>query len=94
MPTLDVSACQSYHVGSQKSQINEVLFWTTAAVSILISIFGVIANTLVIYFAHKEPPVGALHHLNNVVQNLAVSNILYGALATPLTLAYWSKGKP
>ena len=76
MSTLNVSACQSYQVGSQINQVNEVLFWTTAALATLIAIFGTIANTFVIYFAIQEPSVGALHHLNNVVQHLALSDIL------------------
>ena len=91
--TPNVSACQSHHEESQINQINEVLFWTAAAVCTLIFTFGAIADGLVIYFANQEPSTGALRHLNKVVKQLAVSDILLGVLACPLTLAYWKMGK-
>ena len=89
----NVSICQSHQEEVQIDQINEALFWTTASVSSLIVIFGVIANILVIYFANQEPPSGTLHHLNKVVKHLAVSDLLYGVLANPLFMAYWKTGK-
>ena len=91
--TPNVSICQSHQEEVQIDQINEALFWTSAVVSSLIVIFGVIANTLVIYFANQEPPSGTLRHLNKVVKHLAVSDLLYGVLSTPLQLAYWKTGK-
>ena len=91
--TPNVPTCQSHQEESKINQINEVLFWTAAAVCCLIVLFGVIANTLVIYFANQEPSTGTLRHLNNVVKHLAVSDLLYGVLATPLILAYWKMGK-
>ena len=92
VPTTNVSACQSHQEESPVDQVNEVLFWTAAAVATLISIFGAIANILVIYFANQEPSTGALRHLNKVVKHLAVSDILYGVLACPLAFAYWKMG--
>ena len=89
----NVSACQSHQQESQIDQTNEVLFWTTVAVSGLIVIFGAIANSLVIYFANQEPWTVALRHLNKVVKHLAVSDFLYGVLAYPLLLLYWKMGK-
>ena len=89
----NVSICQSHQEEVQIDQINEALFWTAATVSSLIVILGVIANVLVIYFANQEPPAGTLRHLNKVVKHLAVSDILYGVLGMPLSLAYWKTGK-
>ena len=89
----NVSACQSHQGAAEINQINQVLFWTAAVVSILISIFGVIANCLVIYFANQEPSTGALRHLNQVVKHLAVADMLYGVLVSPCSLAYWKIGK-
>ena len=91
---LNISACENHQEASEINQINEGLFWTAAAVSILISTFGVIANSLVIYFAKQEPSTGGtLHHLNQVVQHLAVADILCGVLVCPLMLAFWKAGK-
>ena len=89
----NVSICQSHQEEVQIDQINESLFWTAAVVSSLVVIFGVIANILVIYFANQEPPSGTLHHLNKVVKHLAASDVLYGVLGIPLSLAYWRMGK-
>ena len=93
LTTPNISACESYQEESQINEINEALFWTAVAVSTLISIFGAIANIIVIYFANQEPSTGTLHHLNNVVKHLAVSDTLYGVLACPLSLVYWKSGK-
>ena len=91
--TPNVSICHGPQEEVQIDQINEALFWTAATVSSLIVILGVIANVLVIYFANQEPPAGTLRHLNKVVKHLAVSDILYGVLGMPLSLAYWKTGK-
>ncbi len=77
---------------SQLNDINEVLFWITTVVSALIVIPGIIANVLVLYYAKQEPSTGPLRHLNKVVTHLAVSDLLYGVLASPLILAYWYMG--
>ena len=91
--TPNVSARQSQQEESQINQVNDVLFWTVSAVCILIVIFGAIANTLVIYFANQEPSTVTLRHLNKAVKHLAVSDLLYGVLGIPLSLAYWRMGK-
>ena len=89
----NVSACQNNQQEFQINQINEVLFWTAAAVSTLMTILGTIANCLVIYFSIQEPWTGTLRHLNKAVKHLAVSNLLYGLLGCPMSLAYWKMGK-
>ena len=91
--TPNVSARQSQQEESQINQVNDVLFWTVSAVCILNVIVGATANSLVIYFANKEPWTGSLRHLNQVVKHLAVSDLLYGVLGIPLSLAYWRMGK-
>ena len=91
--TQNVSACQSHQEGSQLNEINEILLWITAAVSTIIVTLGAVANTLVLYYAKQEPPTGILIHLNRVVKHLAISDLLYGVLATPLALAHWKISK-
>ena len=93
LSTPNVSACHSQQEESQINQINEVLFWTAAAVSTLMTILGTIANCLVIYFSIQEPWTGTLRYLNKVVKHLAVSDLLLGVLATPFCLVYWKMGK-
>ena len=90
--TPNASSCQGYQEFSQLNEINEVLFWITTVVSVLIVIPGVVANVLVLYYAKQEPSIGPLRHLNKVVTHLAVSDLLYGVLVTPLTSACWYMG--
>ena len=75
------------------NQISEGWFWSMTAIAALIVIFGIISNSLVIYFAIKKPTTGALRHINTVVKHLAVSDLLYGALSCPFILTYWRLGK-
>ena len=89
----NVSACQGHQAESQINQFNEILFWAVSIVCILVVLFGVIANILVIYFAHQEPWTGTLRYLNKAVKHLAIADLLYGVLGIPLTLSYWKMGK-
>ena len=91
--TLNGSSCQTHQGESQLTEIQEVLFWITTVVSALIIVPGVLANILVLYYAKQEPSTGPLRHLNRVVKNLAVSDLLFGVLATPLSSYYWYMGK-
>ena len=91
--TQNVSDCQSNQEGSQLNEINEILLGITAAICTLIVILGAVANALVLYYAKQEPPTGTLSHLNRVVKHLAVSDLLYGVLGTPLALAHWKISK-
>ena len=90
--TPNASACQSHQEESQLNEINEVFFWITTSISALIVILGTVANALVLYYAKQEPSIGPFRHLNKVVKHLAVSDLLYGVLAIPLTLAYTHMG--
>ena len=90
--TPNASSCQSHQEEIHLNEINEVLFWITTSISALIVILGTVANALVLYYAKQEPSIGPLRHLNKVVTHLAVSDLLYGVLASPLILAYWYMG--
>ena len=89
----NASACQSHQEQPQITQINEILFWTTVAISALIAVFGVITNTLVIYFANQENSTTTLRYLNIIVKHLAISDLLCGVLATTGFLVYWKMSK-
>ena len=90
--TPNASSCQNHQQGSQLNEINEVMFWITTVVCAPIVILGAVANVLVLCYAKQEPLRRTLRHLNRVVKNLAVSDLLYGVLATPFALAYWHLG--
>ena len=89
----NASACQNHQEQSQINQTNEIFFWTTVVISALIVIFGVIANTFVIYFAHQEKSTTTLRYLNTVVKHLAISDLLYGVLGRSGDLIVWRMGK-
>ena len=91
--TMNTSICQGHQEESQISQINEILFWTSTAISTLIVVFGILSNSLVLYFSKTKTMAGSLRHLNTVVKHLAVSDLLYGLLACPLMSLYWKTGK-
>ena len=89
----NASACQNHREQPQISQINEILFWTTVSISALVVIFGVLANTLVIYFANQERSTTTLRYMNTIVKHLAISDLLYGVLGNPGLLILWRMGK-
>ena len=87
------TSLHAYHEESQNDQTIDILFWTGTAISILIVIVGIIANSLVLYFASTKSLTGTLCHLNTVVKHLAASDLLYGVIAFPLVCVYWKMGK-
>ena len=70
----------------QLDQRYEVWFWVVAAVFMLIVATGTVLNSLVIHFTSQRSLEGTFRHLNTVVRNLAVSDLLYGLVACPLLL--------
>ena len=88
----NASSCQ-IQGESQISKINEIWFWVSTIIIILIIVFGAMSNGLVIYFATHTPMIGPLRHINMVVKHLAVSDLLYGLLACPSQAAYWRLSK-
>ena len=88
----NASSCQ-IQGESQISKINEIWFWVSTIVIILIIVFGAMSNGLVIYFATHTPMVGPLRHINMVVKHLAVSDLLYGVSSCPFVIAQWKMGK-
>ena len=73
---------------------NTAMFWAFAVFSVLIAIVAVIGNGLVIYIAHGVKHVGPLRYLDGVVKSLALTDLAFGLVATPLIIInyYMSKG--
>ena len=71
---------------------HEVWFGIHAAVVTAIIPVGTILNSFVIHFTNHKSLTG-FPHLNTVVRQLAVSDLLYGILAYPLMLIGWKMRK-
>ena len=63
--------------------------WVLIVLCVLMCIIGMIGNGLVIYTANRNPKAEAFRHLNKVVRNLAVTDLLFCILGAPLKLTYW-----
>ena len=72
---------------------SKILMWVLCAVCALTSIVGFLGNGFVLYFAHShKSEFGAFRYLNKVVKHLAVADLMYGVLAAPLQMLYWTQG--
>ena len=71
----------------------DILHGVLITICTLMCAFGAIANGLVIYFASKEPRTGAFHHLNKVVRDLAITDLLLCIVGAPLMMFYWTWSK-
>ena len=82
-----------YAAFARPKEMNEAYKWVMGTFWIIASITGIVGNTLVFYFFHKNREPGAFRHLNNVVMNLAVADFLYSICAAPLLLLrlFWGK---
>ena len=70
-----------------------VSLWLPNALYVIIGIIGITGNGLVVYCAHKSRDTGMFRHLNKVVRNLAITDLLYGVCGIPaqITLLIWSE---
>ena len=71
---------------------NRVLFWFFASVCILVALLTVIGNGIVIYVSIETKSYGRLRYLDNVVKSLAVTDFLFGVIATPLAVTSYYMG--
>ena len=86
MITFNHTAFCQQQIEYQLDQRYEVWFWLLAAFLMLVVAMGTVLNSLVIHFTNQRSLEGTFRHLNTVVRNLAVSDLLYGLLACPLLL--------
>ena len=69
------------------------LFWMFASICIMVAILAIIGNGIVIYVSHKTRSTGRLRYLDNVVKSLAMTDFLFGMIATPIALTAYYMGK-
>ena len=60
------------------------LFWCMVVFYTSIAILSVIGNGLVLYAAYGNKNTGPLRYLDEVVKSLAIADLLYGFMGTPL----------
>ena len=71
----------------------KALFWVSVVAYLCISVLAVAGNGLVIYAAYGNKNTGPLRYLDDTVKSLAVADMLFGFIGTPLIIvnAYWCK---
>ena len=72
---------------------NQALFWLSVVTYLCISLVAVSGNSLVIYAAHGNNNTGPLRYLDNAVKSLAIADMMFGLVGTPLLVVnyYWGK---
>ena len=72
---------------------NKALFWVSNVVYLCIGMTSVVGNALVIYASHGHQNTGRLRYLDDVAKSLAISDMLFGLIGTPLRIINWYLGK-
>ena len=73
--------------------IEETTFWVSVVLCLIIGIVSALGNGLVLYVSSKKDDIGGFCHINWVVRNLALSDLLFGLIGCPLTIVFWYWGK-
>ena len=74
-------------------QANEIAFWFSEVLCLLIGIACLLGNGLVLYVSSSKLDTGRFQHINAVVKNLAASDFLFGLIGIPLVMYWWWLGK-
>ena len=78
---------------SAEDKASWIAFCFSAAISIIIGIFSILANALVIYVSSTKYDSSRFQYINLVVKNLAINDFTYCLLGIPLTIVFWWWGK-
>ena len=62
----------------------DTLWWVAIVSYWCVAVFTVVGNSLVIYAAYGNKNTGPLRYLDEAVKSLAVADLLFGLLGTPL----------
>ncbi len=70
---------------------NIVLFWLYTTFFVLIGLITTAGNALVLYAAHGHKNRGPLRYLDSTIKSLALTDMLFGLIGTPLIMfAYYT----
>ena len=67
---------------------NKVLFWVGISLYLVLAFVATIGNGLVLYTSFRNFNWGPLRHLDNVIESLAMADMLYGLIGIPCQIAY------
>ena len=65
---------------------NKVLFWTETALFVFIGLITTVGNGLVLYAAFGNKNPGPLRYLDSAIKSLALTDMLFGFIGTPLII--------
>ena len=74
-------------------QTGWIVFWCTATLCMIAGVISILGNGLVLYVSIQNKDTGRFRYVNWVVRNLALCDLLFGLVGTPLTILFWHWGK-
>ena len=70
-----------------------IAFWFSAVICAITAVVSIFGNGMVIYVASSKDDLSRFKYMNWAVKNLAISDLMYGIIAVPLTIVHMWWGK-
>ena len=71
---------------------NKALFWTDTTLFVFIGLITTVGNGLVLYAAYGNKNHGPLRYLDSAIKSLALTDMLFGFIGTPLIILGYYTG--
>ena len=71
---------------------NRALFWVDTTLFLVVGIITTAGNGLVLYAARGNKNQGPLRYLDNTIRSLALTDMLFGLIGTPLIILGYYTG--
>ena len=71
---------------------NKALFWALMLFYMCLAVIAVIGNGLVLYASYGTRNTGRLRYLDDAIRSLAVADMLFGMVGTPLLILWYYMG--
>ena len=68
---------------------NQSLFWVMVVLYTCFGLLAAVGNGLVLYVAHKGRDDSRLQYLGPLIKSLAVTDLLFGLIGTPMLIAFY-----
>ena len=72
---------------------NQALFWLSVVTYLCIAVIAVSGNGLVLYATYGNKNTGRLKYLDDAVKSLAVADMVFGLVGTPLIIVNYHGSK-